>query len=279
MNLRKAQQQAIHAARCVGKILRQNLMLPKRADAMTQHDIKLELDVRCQNLIRRSLHAAFPEISFLGEEGVPEDTQGEFRWVVDPIDGTVNYAYGLPHACVSIALQQKVQPLGSKSRRDPAVYPDGYKTLLGIIHDPFRDELWTAALDKPAQLNGKTIHVSKRGKLADSIVTMGLSKTPEHLQATLPVLSRVARRVRKVRILGAAALDLAYVATGRFDGFMEQGIRLWDIAAGALIVENAGGTLFREKIPGDHAYRLIASNGLLQNELRALGKKSRFNLD
>jgi myo-inositol-1(or 4)-monophosphatase len=252
-------------------------MLPKRADAVTQHDIKLELDVRSQNLIQRSLHAAFPEISFLGEEGTPKEQGGEFRWVVDPIDGTVNYAYGLPHACVSIALQKRVGASEGPTPRDPAVYPDGYQTILGVIFDPFRDELWTTSIGNSSKLNGKTIHVSKRGELADSIVTMGLSKTPEHLEATLPVLSRVARRVRKVRILGAAALDLAYVATGRFDGFMEQGIRLWDIAAGALIVENAGGTLLREKIAGEHAYRLIASNGLLQKELRALGRKSRFN--
>jgi myo-inositol-1(or 4)-monophosphatase len=277
MNLRKAQQEAIRAALSVGKIMRQNLASEKRADAVSRHDIKLELDVRCQNLIERALYRAFPEVSFLGEEGDAEEQESEFRWVVDPIDGTVNYAYGLPHACVSIALQRKVSKQKGPALNDATVYPDGYKTQMGIVYDPFRDELWTAMLGQPARLNNKPIHVSKRRRLADAIVTMGLSKTPQHLTATLPVLGRVARRVRKIRILGAAALDIAYVATGRFDGFLEQGIRLWDIAAGALLVESAGGVLFREQIPGRHAYRVIASNGLLQKQLRLLGRKAQFN--
>ena len=132
-------------------------------------------------------------------------------------------------------------------------------------------------LGKPATLNGKPIRVSKRQTLKESMVTMGLSKTPEHLKETLPVLGQIASRVRKVRILGAAALDLAYVATGRFDAFMERGIRLWDIAAGGLLVQCAGGYFFREPIPGDHAYRMIASNGFLYRELRLLARKSHFN--
>jgi myo-inositol-1(or 4)-monophosphatase len=294
MNLRSAQDQAIKAALSAGKLMRKNLATVKRAHAITQHDIKLELDVRCQELIERTLHAAFPEVDFLGEEGVAKDNQAEYRWVVDPIDGTVNYAYGLPHACVSIALQGRVEVASdskTNARRNvsstPArtrtpdgaspIYPDGYQTLMGLVYDPFREELWRAMIGKPATLNGKPIHVSKRQTLKESMVTMGLSKTPEHLKETLPVLGQIASRVRKVRILGAAALDLAYVATGRFDAFMERGIRLWDIAAGGLLVQCAGGHFFREPIPGDHAYRMIASNGFLYRELRLLGRKSHFN--
>ena len=291
MNLKNAQDQAIKAALSAGKLMRKNLATVKRAHAVTQHDIKLELDVRCQDLIERTLHAAFPDVDFLGEEGVAKDNEAEFRWVVDPIDGTVNYAYGLPHACVSIALQGRVdvaphntRPNGSinQARTRSAdgaspIYPDGYQTLIGVVYDPFRDELWRAMLGKPATLNGKPIRVSKRRTLKESMVTMGLSKTPEHLKQTLPVLGQIASRVRKVRILGAAALDLAYVASGRFDAFMERGIRLWDIAAGGLIVQCAGGHFFREPIPGDHAYRMIASNGFLYRELRLLSRKSHFN--
>jgi len=294
MNLQRAQEHAIKAAISAGKLMRKNLALDKRAHAITKHDIKLELDVRCQDQIERTLHAAFPDVGFLGEEGIAKENAGEFRWVVDPIDGTVNYAYGIPHACVSIALQHRVkmssdsktgvlQTGSSKERRirrpDGAspLYPDGYETLMGVVYDPFREELWKATLGRPATLNGRTIHVSKRRTLQESMITMGLSKTPEHLKATLPVLGRIASRVRKVRILGAAALDLAYVATGRFDGFMERGIRLWDIAAGGLLVQCAGGHFFREPIPGDHAYRMIASNGFLYRQLRLLGNKSHFS--
>jgi myo-inositol-1(or 4)-monophosphatase len=231
------------------------------------------------------LHAAFPAVDFLGEEGIASDQVGEYRWVVDPIDGTVNYAYGIPHACVSIALQRRVAGTGSAgfrsrlnsqsragSSKKSSIYPDGYQTLVGVVFDPFREELWTACFGESARLNGKSIRVSTRRTLGESIITMGLSKSPEHLQATLPVLSGLAQRVRKIRILGAAAIDLCYVATGRFDGFMERGIRLWDIAAGGLILECAGGSFFREPIPGAHAYRIVASNGLLQNKLTAIAR-------
>src|SRR6266853_1103521 len=108
MNLRTAKRQAVQAALSVGKVMRQYLASEKRAHSITQHDIKLDLDVRCQKQIERTLHAAFPEVGFLGEEGSTGNTDGEYRWVVDPIDGTVNFAYGIPHACVSIALQQCV---------------------------------------------------------------------------------------------------------------------------------------------------------------------------
>ena len=287
MNLRTAHQEAINAALSAGKLMRRHLASSKRVQAITQHDIKLELDVRCQKQIQRALHAAFPGVDFLGEEGVASDQLRDYRWVVDPIDGTVNYAYGIPHACVSIALQRRIVTtasagLRSRSKTNSAsrsrtlakssIYPDGYQTLVGVVFDPFREELWTASLGESARLNGKSIRVSTRRTLRDSIITMGLSKSPEHLRATIPVLSRLAQRVRKIRILGAAAIDLCYVATGRFDGFMERGIRLWDIAAGGLILECAGGSFFREPIPGEHAYRIIASNGLLQNKLAAIAR-------
>src|SRR5882724_6554094 len=105
---------AVKAARAAGALMRKNFHLPKKTNEVTQHDIKLELDVRCQQLIEKKLAAAFPKVSVLGEEGESGDASSEYRWVIDPIDGTVNYAYGIPHACVSIALQEKVQ--GKKSK-------------------------------------------------------------------------------------------------------------------------------------------------------------------
>jgi len=146
-------------------------------------------------------------------------------------------------------------------------YPDGYATLLGVVYDPFCDELWTAIAGQTAKLNGKRIRVSRRRKLAEAIVSIGLSKSRKHLEATLPLLNRLARRVRKIRIMGAGALDLTYVATGRFDAYLERRIRLWDIAAAGLILECAGGEIWREPVSGDYAFEMIASNGLLGKQL------------
>src|SRR5262245_63316552 len=133
----------------------------KDAHSVTQHDIKLDLDVRCQKLIEKSLRAVFPEIALLGEEGASGDSAAVYRWVVDPIDGTVNFSYGIPHACVSIALQGRAETQNSKLKTQNSVFPDGYKTLLGVVYDPFCDELWTAVAGQPAYLNGKRTRVSR----------------------------------------------------------------------------------------------------------------------
>ncbi|MEQ2007052.1 MAG: inositol monophosphatase family protein, partial [Limisphaerales bacterium] len=157
MSLREQQRAlsaATQAARAAGKLMRQNLALTKRVNESTRHDIKLELDVRCQKLIERSLQKAFPTVAILGEEGILGDPVSAARWVVDPIDGTVNFTYGIPHACVSIALQ--VRDEKSKFPGDPL---RGYMTLVGVVYDPFLDEMWTAVRGQKAKLNGKPIHV------------------------------------------------------------------------------------------------------------------------
>ena len=261
MNLNKAQSAAVQAAQAVGALMRRQLSATKRANEVTQHDIKLELDVRSQALIEKTLRQAFPEVALLGEEGVVGDEHAECRWVVDPIDGTVNFAYGIPHACVSIALQQR-----APSART-ATYHDGYVTMLGVIYDPFCDELWTGIRGQPARLNGKIIRVSQRRKLSEAIVSIGFAKSRESIDATLPYFNKLVYRIRKIRMMGAAALGLTYVATGRFDAYIERGIRLWDIAAGGLIIECAGGEFWQRPIPGEHAYRMVATNGLLRRSL------------
>lgn len=259
---KRALAEAVAAARAVGKLMRANLREIKAVNSCTQHDIKLELDVRSQALIEKSLRRAFPNIAALGEEGITGNVESEYRWVIDPIDGTVNFSYGIPHVCVSIALQERA------ASRKEADYPDEYCTLVGVVYDPFCDEMWTALRGGPARLNGTPVHVSRRSKLREAIVTLGFAKTRKNLQRTLPFLNDLAYRVRKVRIMGAAALALTYVASGRFDAYIERGIRLWDIAAGGLIVQCAGGEFWHEPIPGDYRYRMIASNGLLRKKLR-----------
>jgi len=244
---------AVKAARAAGKIMRDNWHRPKRVNSSEAHDIKLELDVRCQKTITGILQKAFPKISLLGEEGDSGDATSEYRWVVDPIDGTVNYFFGMPHACVSIALQ----------RRDGA----DHKTVLGVIYDPFTDELWKAARGGKTKLNGRVVRVSRRGKPGGAVIAMGFSKSRESLEKSLPHLMRLARRTLKIRLMGSAALELAYVACGRLDLYVERTINLWDIAAGALMVECSGGECWTLPAP-DGKLRMCADNGLLRKKLQ-----------
>ncbi|HUB86510.1 MAG TPA: inositol monophosphatase family protein [Verrucomicrobiae bacterium] len=245
---------AVKAARAAGKIMRANWHSPKRVNSTAAHDIKLELDVRCQKVITKILSAAFPQISLLGEEGCSGDPNSEFRWVVDPIDGTVNYFFGMPHAAVSIALQRKIETAK-------------FETILGVIYDPFADELWTATLGGKTNLNGRIVRCSQRARVGDAVVAVGFSKSRENLKKSLPHVNRLARRAKKIRIMGSAALELAYVASGRLDAYIERTINLWDIAAGGLMVECSGGEMFLIELP-DGRLRMCADNGRLRKKLQ-----------
>ncbi len=283
----KALHSAVSAARAAGELMRKNFNSVKKINEATQHDIKLELDVRCQKLSEKTLQKSFPAFSILGEEGTLGDQDSEYRWVVDPIDGTVNFTYDIPHCCVSIALQRRIDgerlmvlplPEGEDRgegerpfRSSSAVSDSGYRTMLGVVYDPFCNELWTGVGGQPARLNGRIIQVSKRSKLEEAIVSLGFAKYKSTLQIMLPVFNQLIHRVRKVRLMGAAALSMVYVASGRFDAYTETGVHLWDIAAGGLIIECAGGEFFREPLDNEHSYRIIANNGLLRPALEKLG--------
>ena len=269
---------AVQASHAAGKLMRANLRSTKKINAATQHDIKLELDVRCQKSIERSLLRAYPGIPILGEEGIVGDPEAPVRWVVDPIDGTVNFTYGIPHACVSIALQQKVPysvfriPCSPRRAAQDGTrnteYDSGrFHSLVGVVYDPFTDELWTAIRGGPARLNGKVIKVSRRAKLSEAIVALGFAKQHYTLGKMLPTFNGLIHRVRKIRIMGAAALSLVYVATGRMDAYVEYGLRLWDIAAGGLIIECAGGDFWSRAVNGEYTYEIVASNGRLRGKL------------
>lgn len=270
-DLNQALGRAVEAAQAAGAMLRRHLGAPKRIHAATQHDIKLELDERSQAMIERRLRGAVPATSFLGEEGVGGAPDAPARWVVDPIDGTVNFTYGVPHACVSIALQAKGKGRTSTRTPEPRPGPEEFVTVLGVVYDPFTDELWTAVRGERAHLNGRPIHVSRRRRLAEAIVSLGFAKDARTLEQTLPVFNQLVHRVRKIRIMGAAALSMAYVASGRFDAYLEYGLRLWDIAAGGLIVECAGGEFWRRPVAGEHCYAILAGNGRLRRQLQACG--------
>jgi myo-inositol-1(or 4)-monophosphatase len=241
---------AENAARAAGKLLCENFHQQQRVKALAAHDIKLEIDVRAQELIGKLLLDEFPEHALYGEEGVVGDQSSDHQWIVDPLDGTVNYYYGIPHFCVSIALRVRKE------------------IVVGVIHDPVRSEMWTGQRGDVSKLNGAPIHVSDRTELAESIVSIGLAKTGETINTNFPLLQQMIHRVRKCRVLGSAALDLAYVASGRFDAYIETGISLWDIAAGSLLVENAGGTVdLRPRENTKDKYSITASNGLIDLKL------------
>ena len=247
--LKSALAAAVKAARAAGQVMHANWHKPKRVNSAEAHDIKLELDVRCQALIEKILAGAFPQIPVLGEEGDTGDVNAEYRWVIDPIDGTVNYFFGMPHAAVSIALQHRGE------------------SVVGVIYDPFTDEIWTTTKGRPTRLNGKIVRVSNRSQLKEAVIAIGFSKDRENLEKSLPHLVRLARRAKKIRILGSAALELAYVASGRLDAYVERTINLWDVAAGSLLLENAGGEFYTRPAPGGKL-RMCADNGRLRKQLQ-----------
>ena len=238
------------AARAAGELLRQNFGRPMRVNSAEVHDIKLEIDVQAQKLITKLLLEEFPEHALYGEEGIVGDQSCEHQWVVDPLDGTVNYFYGIPHFCVSIALRVRSE------------------IMVGVVYDPIREEMWTGQKGETPRLNGHHFHVSDRADLAEAVVSVGLSKTGATIEAGLPLLLKLVHRARKCRLLGSAALDMAYVACGRLDAYIEQGISLWDIAAGWLLIENAGGTVdLRPREDMKDKYSIIASNGVIDLKL------------
>ncbi len=245
---------AIRAAREAGDLLRRNFGKPLKRNEVTAHDIKLEMDVRAQATIERAILRAHPRHTILGEEGVRGKFDGDYRWIVDPLDGTVNYAYAIPQFCVSIACQKKSASRSPHDRLTP-----GWQTVAGVIYDPIRDEMSAASRDGAATLNGKRIHVSQRRALEDAIVSVGFFKTDALIDQSMPHFKRLVHRARKVRIMGAAALDLAYVANGRYDVYLEYGVKLWDIAAGLLILERAGGVCELKPAYAPHAYNVFTS--------------------
>ena len=250
---------AVNAAHAAGDIMRRNRLASKKINKATQRDIKLELDVRCQRKIELMLTKAHPEIAVLGEEENVGDIESELRWVVDPIDGTVNFTYGIPHACVSIALQQRL----AKQNK----YGENYETIIGAVYDPFVEELWTAIRGQTAKLNGKRIQVND-GPLKEAMLSIGFAKDKKTMDYMIPYFNKLALKIRKPRMMGSATLALTYVACGRFHGYIESKVNLWDIAAGGLVLECAGGEFWRTpRRKGEHAYVVVATNGRIRKQI------------
>jgi myo-inositol-1(or 4)-monophosphatase len=245
---------AIQAARTAGAFLRDHFDDDKKVDEESQNDVKIELDKRSQHLIESILLGAFPDHAVLGEEGTAGNPDSECEWIVDPIDGTVNYYYGIPWYCVSIALRKRGE------------------LVLGVIYDPSTDECWHAEKGGLAYKNARPISCSSRDKMAEAIVFVGHGKTDGSKEKGIERFAKIAWQVRKVRNNGSAALAMAYIACGRFDSYVESVISIWDIAAGKVIVEAAGGKVILEpKAESANQFAIIAWNGRIPI-IEALGE-------
>lgn len=226
-----------------------NLARRKESDAVFEHDVKLALDRECQQKAEAVIRGTFPAHAILGEESPEQVRSHGPLWVIDPIDGTVNFSHGLRFWCNSIACQ-----IGGQS-------------VVAVVQAPALGELYTATLEQPSELNGERIEVSCTARMADSLALTGLAKNYDADLKAFDFLRGVGSRVRKIRLMGAAALDICQVAAGRVEAFFEAGIYLWDIAAGDLIVRQAGGQSTVLEQLSDLKMRYFCSNGLIHEEL------------
>lgn len=252
---------AIDAARLAGALIRFHAGRPRNVREKGQNDFVTETDEAAQDLIITRLAADFPDYEVLAEEGAedgvpPPPTRP--RWIIDPLDGTTNFAHGLPPYCVSIGLQDASGGM-----------------VAGVIYEVGADELFAAASGGGATLNGRPIRVSETARLADALVTTGFPFRElwyvEQYVATLEAFMRACRGVRRP---GSAAADMAYLACGRFDGFFEAGLAPWDVAAGIAIIREAGGTVTGLLPDGDPLFgqQICASNAIIHDEMVATAR-------
>ena len=216
-------------------------------------DVVTEADRASEKLIVESLRAAFPNHGIVGEEGSRSRSAGEYLWYVDPLDGTTNFAHGFPVFCVSIGLAFNNE------------------VIAGVVFDPTRKELFAAERGSGATLNGKRIHVSRIAKLGESLLGTGFPSKKRHLNPNIHFYHQLTLKSHGLRRAGSAALDLACVASGRYDGYWEFNLNAWDTSAGALLVEEAGGKLTHvdgSKFDVAISRDVLATNGLIHEELR-----------
>ena len=214
-------------------------------------DLVTIADRTSEKLLVERIHETWPDHDILGEEGTLTRSGSDYRWYVDPLDGTTNFAHGYPVFCLSLGLEFRGE------------------LIAGVIYDPTRDELFAAEKGKGATLNGRPIHVSKIAKLAESILGTGFPSHKRHKNPNIYFYHQLTLRSHGVRRAGSAALDLACVASGRFDGFWEFNLNPWDTAAGIVLVREAGGKITDfSGGPFDISSReVLASNGLIHQEL------------
>jgi myo-inositol-1(or 4)-monophosphatase len=247
---------AIQTARDAGRVLAERFGRTLRITNKGELDLVTEADLASERLIIERIKTYHPRHAILAEESgvggaASGDGQDEWRWIIDPLDGTTNYAHGYPCFCVSIGLEHKG------------------RMEVGVVYDPMRDELFTAERGDGASLNGRRIQVSPVDSLAGALLCTGFPYDVRDRSEFARHFANFIMNAQGVRRDGAAALDLAYVACGRFDGFWEEGLKPWDVAAGSLLVEEAGGRASKYDGAPLSIYTppMMASNGLLHEEM------------
>ncbi|OGL42033.1 MAG: inositol monophosphatase [Candidatus Schekmanbacteria bacterium RIFCSPHIGHO2_02_FULL_38_11] len=253
------QKVAIEAALKAGKILRDNVDKKFSIDYKSEKNLVTAIDTAAEKAILGIINEKFPSHSILTEENGEETRDSNFKWIIDPLDGTTNYAHGFRMFCVSIGIEKNGE------------------VIFGVVYDPIADELFTGIKNSGAFLNNKRIFVSKIKSLSDSLLATGfpydIEKNPKN---NLNHFSRFSFNAQAIRRAGSAALDLCYVACGRFDGFWESGLNPWDVAAGGLIVSEARGMVsdFSGKDFSIYRRETLASNGKIhQQMMKTLSKK------
>ena len=248
---------AISAARAAGHVIIRNIN--RRQDikihAKSVNDFVSEVDQQAEFEIITTIKKAYPDHAIIAEESGAHEGN-DCAWIIDPLDGTTNFLHGVPQYCVSIAMREN------------------NKLQLGVVYDPVKEELFCASRGQGATLNNRRIRVSTQSELTSSLIGTGLPyRTDQELDAYMATLRAMLENTSGIRRAGSAALDLAYVAAGRFDGFWEFGLNIWDIAAGILLIQEAGGLV--SDMDGGHDFlksgNLVAANSkLFKTFLRTL---------
>ncbi len=238
-------------AREAGSLLMESFRQRVKIESKGDADLVTEADRKSEALILERIRRQYPEHDVMGEEGARIERGGDYKWYVDPLDGTTNFAHGYPVFCVSLAVERRGQ------------------RIAGVIYDPTRDEMFSAELGGGARLNGEPIHVSASAALGECLVATGFPSHKRHKSPNIYFYHQLTLRTHGVRRAGSAALDLCNVAAGRFDGFWEFNLNPWDTAAGVLIVEEAGGkvTDFSGGAFQIASRETLASNGLVHDAL------------
>lgn len=242
---------AVEAAREAGETLLERLQTDIRISKKGRTDLVTEMDLKSEKIIVDRIRRSFSDHQILAEEGGSLAGKAPYKWVIDPLDGTTNYAHGYRFFSVSIALEMEDQ------------------LVLGVVYDPVTDELFTAERGRGARLNGKPIHVSDQKALIDSLLCTGFSYHQQQRMANLEYFGRFLTTARAVRRDGSAALDLCYVACGRFEALWELTLHPWDVAGGKIIVEEAGGRVTRfDGTPCTiYEQEILATNGRIHDQV------------
>jgi myo-inositol-1(or 4)-monophosphatase len=251
---------ASEIAREAGALLREFYARGVETEYKGDVDLVTEADRASEELIVRRLGEMFPEHGIYGEEGTRSGMEQAYRWYVDPLDGTTNFAHGFPAFCVSMGLEYRKPGLTANE--------DG-EIVAGIILDPLRDEMFVTEKDMGAYLNGRPIHVSKTKSLGEALLATGFPSHKRHANPNIHFYHQITLRSHGLRRAGSAALDLAYTACGRIDAYWEFNLNPWDTAAGVLLVREAGGTVthFDKSAFTLDSREVMATNGRLLDEV------------